>query len=878
MKRFLSIALLLFSSAAYCQTTPLSNMTATFNDGGTVFNAIKMDIANTASAAGSTALWLGFSATPVFRVETDGAVLLGTITTGVWNGTTISIADGGTGEITAQAAIDALTDVASATNEFVLTKDTATGNAIFKASAGGGGGDVTKVGTPVDNQVGVWTGDGTLEGDPDLVFDGTNLGIGTTAPIGGVEVAKDGALLVGGAFSVYSNTASHEPLFYLRRGRGTLASPAGLQDGDILGTVRWAGQKSTALGNYTTVGKIEGIARGTYTNTSLPFDMAFYTTLTGSTTPAERMRIDSAGLVGINNTGPAAQLDITAAASTVGLNILQAAASTALFLNLNATPGDSITIADSSAENIFIVDGAGTLIFGEDSPTPALRKIHGQSGLGTNIGGEDLYLVGGQSTGSGIGGDVIVQVGLSGASGASKNALTTMANISDNNGFVITPGAFRPGLGIDLNATSTRAFRIRDSANKPIFEVLPDGEVQIESDNFPALGVERFAGTTNGVITAMVLRARSTGAMADGFGSAFLFQLEDNSAVQNNVADFNAVRDGADNTGKLVFRPYLAGSAVEAMVVTSAGFVGINETAPEAFVEVTVTADADRFYQMTTSDDTKLWWEQETAGVNGDFTFQNDIGDVMKVFNHVASPVFPNQMSVGIGGVVVLPDTDISLSVQSETTATNTVTRVAEFQSTSSGTPSAFIGSGFEFVVETAVGNNEIGGAIEVLATDVAATNEDFAMRFFTMLSGDVATEVMRLNSAGFMGIGTNAPASGLEMGDDKLIAKDVNAGLTASTTQTQAGGLALTAQVNDVSTVAANDDTVVLPPLPATGSLEIIIINNDSAESIRVFPASGDDLGAGGDTADAVNIPSGVVRKYISYDATNWIKYISEP
>lgn len=34
-----------------------------------------------------------------------------------------------------------------------------------------GSGDVVKVGTPVDNQVGVWTGDGTIEGDANLTFD-----------------------------------------------------------------------------------------------------------------------------------------------------------------------------------------------------------------------------------------------------------------------------------------------------------------------------------------------------------------------------------------------------------------------------------------------------------------------------------------------------------------------------------------------------------------------------------------------------------------------------------------------------------------------------------------------------------------------------------
>lgn len=38
-------------------------------------------------------------------------------------------------------------------------------------------GDVTKVGTPVNNQIGVWTGDGTIEGGSDLLFDGSNVKI-----------------------------------------------------------------------------------------------------------------------------------------------------------------------------------------------------------------------------------------------------------------------------------------------------------------------------------------------------------------------------------------------------------------------------------------------------------------------------------------------------------------------------------------------------------------------------------------------------------------------------------------------------------------------------------------------------------------------------
>jgi hypothetical protein len=65
-------------------------------------------------------------------------VTVGTITSGTWTGTDIAIADGGTGQGTAQLAINALTAVSGGTNEYVLTKDTSTGNALWKEASGGG--------------------------------------------------------------------------------------------------------------------------------------------------------------------------------------------------------------------------------------------------------------------------------------------------------------------------------------------------------------------------------------------------------------------------------------------------------------------------------------------------------------------------------------------------------------------------------------------------------------------------------------------------------------------------------------------------------------------------------------------------------------------
>lgn len=65
-----------------------------------------------------------------------------------------------------------------------------------------GSGDVSKVGTPVNNQIGVWTGDGTIEGDTALTFDTTTdtlttVNIAPSGTVDGRDVATDGTKLDG---------------------------------------------------------------------------------------------------------------------------------------------------------------------------------------------------------------------------------------------------------------------------------------------------------------------------------------------------------------------------------------------------------------------------------------------------------------------------------------------------------------------------------------------------------------------------------------------------------------------------------------------------------------------------------------------------------
>ncbi len=90
-------------------------------------------------------------------------------------------------------------------------------------------------------------------------------------------------------------------------------------------------------------------------------------------------------------------------------------------------------------------------------------------------------------------------------------------------------------------------------------------------------------------------------------------------------------------------------------------------------------------------------------------------------------------------------------------------------------------------------------------------------------------------------------------------------AAITASTTQTQGQG-ALTGDINAVATCANANDVVTLPGAAAGKSCLVI---NNGAQTLQVFPASGDDLGAGVNTSTTIVSTS---RKwFVAYDSTNW-------
>jgi hypothetical protein len=97
-----------------------------------------------------------------------------------------------------------------------------------------------------------------------------------------------------------------------------------------------------------------------------------------------------------------------------------------------------------------------------------------------------------------------------------------------------------------------------------------------------------------------------------------------------------------------------------------------------------------------------------------------------------------------------------------------------------------------------------------------------------------------------------------------------VEAGLTASTTQTQGQG-ALTKVLNQVSTCANAND---VRTLPAARKGLVCVIANDGAQTLQVFPASGDKIDAGATDA-STTIAAGKRRIFYALDGTTWISVL---
>lgn len=113
---------------------------------------------------------------------------------------------------------------------------------------------------------------------------------------------------------VQGATATNAATIDLSRCRGTFNAPTIVSSGDSTGRISFGGHDGVA---YIEAAKIEAAVDGTPGANDMPGRLVFSTTADGASSPTERMRITSAGNVGIGTSAPndAARLDVSSTTS-----------------------------------------------------------------------------------------------------------------------------------------------------------------------------------------------------------------------------------------------------------------------------------------------------------------------------------------------------------------------------------------------------------------------------------------------------------------------------------------------------------------------------------------------------------------------------------
>lgn len=137
----------------------------------------------------------------------------------------------------------------------------------------------------------------------------TGLGINTTNPLVGLEVAEQNTNAVRGILTGQYSTGTTSSRIIMRKARGTLASPTTVVTGDNLSGLISEGYDGT---NYLQMASIVTGVEGTVGTTQIPTNMRFSTATNASpSVSTEAMRITSSQAVGIGSINPAGFFNVT---------------------------------------------------------------------------------------------------------------------------------------------------------------------------------------------------------------------------------------------------------------------------------------------------------------------------------------------------------------------------------------------------------------------------------------------------------------------------------------------------------------------------------------------------------------------------------------
>lgn len=299
-----------------------------------------------------------------------------------------------------------------------------------------------------------------------IVSGSGRVGIGTTTPSALLHLATSTTALGATVFEQASADTDSFDLI-LRKTRGTVASPTVITTGDELGNLKFSGY--SGAGGYVTGASIKAISEGTVATTRVPGALVFSTgTDAAPTVLTERMRINSAGNVGIGTTNPTYKLALNGTDSNLAgphtAFFTSADATYPVFQQLNWAHNNSALsfdsywngsnwLSSSNTNNYQIYKESGTLQFNYANAVSAGASISWGKGIVLNSSG---YVGIGDSSPASmftVGSGDLFQVNSSGQIAAVAGYTQGSGNFS-----ISGSGTFGTGTGaISLNGDTTIA-------------------------------------------------------------------------------------------------------------------------------------------------------------------------------------------------------------------------------------------------------------------------------------------------------------------------------------------------------------------------------------------------------------------------------------
>jgi hypothetical protein len=291
-----------------------------------------------------------------------------------------------------------------------------------------------------------------------------------------------------------------------------------------------------------------------------------------------------------------------------------------------------------------------------------------------------------------------------------------------------------------------------------------------------------------------------------------------------NSTGLNLVANGASSDVRI-----MTGGTTERMRITSAGNVGIGTTAPGTPVEI-MTASANSVVEALTlsNPQTSPSWAGTAIRFNG--TSGQKMGGIVSQYDSAsnnANLIFETRQSDSVrtsmfltfgGSLYVSGDEfgfnyDSKINSMGSSTAGNAIINgLVLNHSDSDGAGASGIGTRLNFTAETTTADTFAqSGAIVSVLDDATNTSKDGSMRFLTLgpnatAGANDATEKMRIDSAGNVGIGSTAPSRKFDVVDSQAattVARFEN-------TSTAAGALGIEVETGPTANPTNTTDFIV--------------------------------------------------------------------